>query len=236
LVNTIGDACLIGRALYRTVAPLAPLALPPFRNQELTSWDHLVKVVEPSFMNEIHVSAWLCGSRAWSHEQVRHRMQMSQRSARFCDESESPWHMHPLLAQDAQSRVLFTAIEKASKRAYNIVVDRLQADMMNKGLDALSARKQARGAARGMLGNALETQMIFTASLNEWLHIFRQRLNDAADAEIRVILSELYPQMVDRFPVLGHGLELQPARDGFGMVLKAKAPTPPSQPLSGAGE
>jgi hypothetical protein len=40
--------------------------------------------------------------------------------------------------------------------AYRFLADRLNARLRDKGVDKATARKQARGAARGVLGNALE--------------------------------------------------------------------------------
>lgn len=44
---------------------------------------------------QAHVSLYLAGSRSWSHEMVRHRYAMSQRSTRYCDEGEASHVLHP---------------------------------------------------------------------------------------------------------------------------------------------
>jgi thymidylate synthase ThyX len=53
--------------------------------------------------------------------------------------------------------------------------------------DKTAARKQARGAARGYLGNALASDMLFTTSVTGWKWILSQRKNKLADAEIREV-------------------------------------------------
>src|ERR1019366_2753607 len=42
---------------------------------------------------------WLYGSRGFSHEMVRHRENMSQRSTRYVDEDGSPYIEHPLITK-----------------------------------------------------------------------------------------------------------------------------------------
>jgi thymidylate synthase ThyX len=159
--------------------------------------------------DERWVSIYMVGSRGFSHEQCRHGdfTAISQRSTRYCDESESPWCWHPLLKEflaafrdstvgspDSQIRMELNDIcdygEKVAKETYDHVVKILQPWLISKELDKLTARKQARGAARGFLGNALQTEMIFSASITQWNWMIQQRMSPAADAEIRMIYKD----------------------------------------------
>ena len=161
--------------------------------------------------NEKHISCHLMGSRGWSHEQVRHRMAISQRSSRYCDESESMYVMHPLVRaylkeKDWENKEIGEKLrkriresEKKDKETYGYCVRVLEEYGTEKGLSKLDARKQARGAARGYLGNALFTEMIFSASIASWRWIFSQRMNTAADMEIR----ELYEKLLPEFQAIG---------------------------------
>lgn len=148
------------------------------------------------------------------------RTAISQRSTRYVDENESPWVWHPLIHQYIdetselnEARVIaenfqngLEQVESSCKVLYGEIVDRLQPWMRKKliaaagGQDNLdkaqirnlgfSARKQARGAARGFLGNALYTEVVFSASVAQWNRILRQRAGMAADAEIRESFAE----------------------------------------------
>lgn len=160
---------------------------------------HPYEFVPPSELNDQQMwfSFFLKGSRGWSHEQVRHkwRVAVSQRSTRYVDETDSPWDIHPILRDyiaeyPAMGVWLRSHISEAS-HVYAQLVDTLQPWLVLHGADSFTARKQARGAARGFLGNALQTQMIFSASLWEWREIIRQRCSPAADAEIREIIDEV---------------------------------------------
>ena len=139
------------------------------------------------------VSLFMEGSRGFSHEQVRHkwRTAVSQRSTRYCDETNSIWHMHPEIEErlgissagdwdiEKQEFGEIGKCVKQSRETYMYLVNAL----MNEG----ASRKQARGAARGFLGNALHTEMIFSASVAQWKRMIDQRYSEFADAEIRVI-------------------------------------------------
>lgn len=165
-------------------------------------WGVGANMSDPRTDHEQHVTLYLQGSRGFSHEQVRHRFAISQRSTRFTDENESPWDWHPLLeehceqaaADELHGQILEFVDE--SKSVYKNIVEDLQGALLQrmvpKGKATQSqkrmARKQARGAARGFLGNALRTDMAFTASVADWRHVMiAQRGHDAADAEIRRI-------------------------------------------------
>lgn len=121
---------------------------------------------------------------------------------------------------------------------YEKCVDALQAWLLNKLVEefkasndrrtptkeeqrplAFSARKQARGAARGYLGNALSTEFIFSASVAQWKRMLRQRASDAADAEIRIIYTDVLKALKSsRYASSFDGIEVVQAKDGLGRV------------------
>jgi thymidylate synthase (FAD) len=203
-----------------------------------------VEVVEPETDRERWITLYLTGSRGWSHELVRHGdwTAISQRSTRYVDESESAWVLHPLLAAFLASqgpvadggvdlgRLVRESCERAllhARTGYDIIRGQLEAWLLPKLrakgdlYAATSAKKQARGAARGLLGNALETEVIFSASVAQWLHMLRMRAADAADAEIRMgFAMAALPQLRrSRYAQRFEHIQLAPASDGLGMAL-----------------
>jgi thymidylate synthase ThyX len=187
---------------------------------------------EPETDSEKWLTLYLVGSRGMSHEQVRHRFAMSQRSTRYCEEGESAWHWHPLIHKFIEEHPhvpvfadVLRGAQHAAQETYRAICDELQEWLAAKlpketPYRKKHARKQARGAARGFLGNALETQMCFTAPVWGWRHIASMRAADAADAEIRVVISEAVrclkaSRYGDRFA----DLVLGPASDGMGEAL-----------------
>lgn len=212
-------------SIYQSIQPKVPLILP--KREESDQESHLFDIVEPETAYERHISMYLSMGRTGSHEQVRHRENMSQRSTRYCDEDASPWIQHPLAAAyfeetgDNTLRSNHGVVQDHARSSYKTAVAKLQAWLIAKGVDKQTARKQARGAARGDLGNSLMTEMIFTTSIDGWKEIIRQRLNGAADAEIRF----LYAKVLDALKASIHKhdflkMHLFPAKDGLGFELK----------------
>jgi thymidylate synthase ThyX len=190
---------------YEAIARLAPT----ISTQPVTPE---IMLVEPKSDAEAFVSLFLEESLVWSLEQNRHRFNISQRSGRFCDQTDRDFCTHPLLRDylnevtgdellkerdnlkrygGADSDMLPNAIrifQTESRILYTRVVNALQ-DFQAKrtNVDKLTARKQARSAGRYYLPSALSTECIFTASIRSWRKIFAQRCNPAADAAIREI-------------------------------------------------
>lgn len=181
--------------------------------------------------NQAHVSLWLYGSRGFTHEQVRHRFFMSQRSTRYVDEDGSPYIEHPLItkflddqAENAADRLgVARWIQEstiADRKTYRALVEILSDYCGRNGLDKTSARKQARGASRGYLGNALASEMIFTASVANWQWILSQRKSKAADAEIRQVYTPgLAALQESRFSSFFSHYTTIPSPDGLGTIL-----------------
>jgi thymidylate synthase ThyX len=83
-------------------------------------------------------------------------------------------------------------LEDHEKSFYRRVVKELRSSFeKDPSFDKLSSLKQARGAARGFLANALSTELVFSASVAQWKRIFTQRVNPAADKEIFEIMSSV---------------------------------------------
>lgn len=195
-----------------------------------------VRFVEPETDAEKWVSLYMVGSRGFSHEMVRHRFAMSQRSTRYCEEADSKWHWHPLITQFILENphvpvfdTLLVIAQKAAQDTYRSICNELQ-DWLVKKLPENTpyrkkhARKQARGAGRGFLGNALETQMLYTAPVWGWKHVLRMRMADAADAEIRVVAVDAYDAlMTSRYADRFADLVVIPASDGLGKALANQA-------------
>jgi len=113
--------------------------------------------------------------------------------------------------------------KQSAKIAYKKVYTELQKWLLSKGVDKFTARKQARGAARGYLGNALSTELIFSASVGQWKRMLKLRCSDGADAEIRVIFMEILKALKSsKYSTSFNDFNLIPAQDGIGMVVNEK--------------
>jgi thymidylate synthase ThyX len=181
--------------------------------------------------DQANITLYLYGSRGFTHEQVRHRFAMSQRSTRYVDEDGSPYIEHPLVTKYLRESPPLEAIPiaeaiqasiAADRHTYRALVEALQKFCMERmGMtDKTAARKQARGASRGYLGNALASDMLFTTNVTGWKWILSQRKNKLADAEIR----QVYTPALEALQSSNYGdrfaeFTLVPSPDGLGTVL-----------------
>lgn len=198
--------------------------------------EHIKEVDHGSVEEHATISFFISAvSRGLTHELVRHRVgvAISQRSTRYVDESASPWIEHPLLTAFRAAnpgvppfKLTIPDGHKASsvselmgQDVYDPIVACLQTWLISRGTDKFTARKQARGAARGYLGNALQTELVWTVNIRALLGILKQRANSAADAEIRLFAVRLYEEALPYWPsYLGH-LRKRDCPDGLGYEL-----------------
>jgi thymidylate synthase ThyX len=195
----------------------------------------LVSKNEHFLPTQASVSLYLSFSRGASQEQCRHRFRISQRSTRFVDENESKYIRHPLITQfllddtvkSYLKQEMLTSMknsEEHDKSTYRFLVTCLQEYLKERGVDGTQARKQARGAARGFLGLALHTEMIFTAPVSAWQWMLSQRATRLADAEIRVLYatganSVLSCLKASRYGHFFKDVQVEDCPDGIGESL-----------------
>lgn len=184
------------------------------------------------------ISYYIAGvSRGLTHEMVRHHYQtaISQRSTRYVDESESDWIWHPLINKYRDKLDIPISDFQKAYQYYGIspfcitgparmVYKQIQVDIKNllikDGVDKFTASKQANGAARGVLGNSLSTELIFTASIEEWRHFILNRANDGADAEIRLLANKVYEDLLSINEPLIFNLTIgKGSKDGIGYEI-----------------
>lgn len=176
-------------------------------------------------------------SRGLTHELVRHRagIAISQRSTRYVDESESDWAWHPLIweaidwGKSHDGQLTRTAAENAefsmekcmgqARMAYNSIQGICEAYLATRGVSGTDRRKQARGAARGALGNALATSMIWTANIRTLRFCIEQRANPAADGEIRLEFDFIYEAACKFCPAYFGDYQRVETSDGIGFGL-----------------
>ncbi len=182
--------------------------------------------VEPEHDEERWATLFLSGSRGFSHELVRHKFRtaVSQRSTRYVDECESPWIEHPLITlwkreRDQPPEFNETPCKDEARRQYLSCVQTLEQWLIERGVSKATARKQARGAARGYLGNALATEMLFSASVGQWRRMLRQRATIHADAEIRQVFCQALAELKrSRHGARFDDFTLEPSPYGIGLI------------------
>jgi len=144
--------------------------------------------------------------RGVTHEIVRHRLcAYSQESTRYCNYSGGVTFIIPPWSKLKEGEVDYL---------------NLQFDLMNLcDTTWLNAMKYAELAyksllnfgqtpqqARAVLPNSLKTEIVWTANLREWRHIFKLRANKAAHPQMQEIMIPLLAEVKTKIPVIFEGL------------------------------
>jgi thymidylate synthase (FAD) len=125
------------------------------------------------------------GSRAFTHQLVRHRLaSISQQSQRYVDEKSFRYIRPPSIDANPKAKAIFDAHVALCKAAY--------------------LRLQELGCpnedARYVLPNAVESEIVIGANFREWRHIFRQRCYHDAQWEIKAIALKALRIMMEQAP------------------------------------
>lgn len=147
-----------------------------------------------SVIEHVSASVRFITNRGVTHELVRHRLcAYSQESTRYVDYADNIEFVLPVwVTSDAVGSVYETGMAKfiesleSSERAYR----------------ALRDEGWRPEQAREVLPNALKTEIVMTANLREWRHVFRLRTSKAAHPQIRSLMRSCLLGFQDVIPVL----------------------------------
>jgi thymidylate synthase (FAD) len=158
-------------------------------------------------------------SRGFTHELVRHRLAAyTQESTRYVDEKEFRVIAPPKKDLDEKlvDLVLPSGENSGLKVSLKVSFNDWVAlnEQMYKGLRAAGWVPQD---ARQILPNGLKSQIVVTANLREWRHIFKMRTAIDAHWEIREVMVALLKDVKTRIPVLFDDFEISP--DGQSAIL-----------------
>lgn len=161
-----------------TIAKIASICYDSDPKDPMKLVKHLYKNGHHSVFEHIYFTFKIEGiSRACSHQLVRHRQaSFTQRSQRYCDETESDLVVPPSLIKNGLQTYLYGPAREASD-VYKWLVE----------------NNIPKEDARYVLPNACETELYMSCNLRELMHIANERLCSRAQWEIR----ELVRQMVE---------------------------------------
>ena len=134
--------------------------------------------------------------RGVSHELVRHRLcsfsQESTRYVRYDGEMEfiEPWWFENYV-EGSGPRKVFRASCKDAENAYREMIE----------------MEFAPQAARAVLPNSLKTEIVVTANIREWRHVFSLRCDSAAHPDMIRIMSMALEIAKDNLPVFFEDLK-----------------------------
>lgn len=154
-------------------------------------------------------------SRGLTHELVRHRIaSFTQESTRYVDEKEFRVIAPPNKNLDEKIVDLkIPGFEMGTKISFRECVD--LNEQMYKGLRSAGWVPQD---ARQILPNGIESQIVVTANLREWKHIFKMRCAVDAHWEIREVMVKLLKEVKQRIPVLFDDFQIAPDNQSAVLV------------------
>lgn len=154
-------------------------------------------------------------SRSLSLELVRHAegTAISQQSQRYVDESDCSFVMPPELLRteyDDSSRKSWTVACELAQQRYGQLVNAISLEMES-DLPKRERRIRARQAARAVLPNCAETQMVWSANLRALRWVIEARGSRFADLEMQRFARQLLWVMRREAPILFADMEYDAA-------------------------
>lgn len=144
-----------------------------------------VKLGHESPLEHASATFLLKGSRAFSHQLVRHRIaSYSQQSQRYVKENNFKWVLPPTIQSNQAAYDKFVSAMHDTRIAY----EQLVADGIPKE------------DARYVLPNACETKVLMSANFREWRHFIELRADRHAQWEIREVAELVLRQLNDLAP------------------------------------
>lgn len=170
----------------------------------------IIKRGHHSVIEHAHMSVRFICDRGVTHEIVRHRLAAySQESTRYCNYKGGvtfvipPWINLPegeLSIDDAINTpvILIKCLNEISTRGCW-----LQAmDYAQSYYKLLLTEGWSPQQARSVLPNSLKTEIVMTANLREWMHVFNLRTSKAAHPQMRELMIPLLEEMKTLVPII----------------------------------
>lgn len=158
-------------------------------------------------------------SRGLTHELVRHRLAAyTQESTRYVDEKEFRVVAPP--NKDAEEKLVELTLPGSENSGLKVSLkvsfkDWIELnEQMYKGLRAAGWVPQD---ARQVLPTGIKSQIVITANLREWRHIFKMRCAIDAHWEIREVMVKLLKEVKEKISILFDDFEI--SEDGKSATL-----------------
>lgn len=142
-------------------------------------------------------------NRGVTHELVRHRIaSFSQESTRYCNYEKKgvvfilpSWCSQSMLGEWSESNIP-NGMNDAEKGFFDSLsyTEKAYLSLLDAGWTPEKARE--------VLPNALKTEIVVTANMREWRHIFKERTAKAAHPQIRDLMLPLLNEMKTKLPAL----------------------------------
>ena len=187
---------LIGRVCYKSEDKINSGTADRFLS-------NIIKKGHESVIEHCYATVKLICDRGVSHELVRHRLaSYSQESTRYCNYSGGvtfiipPWlYIEPGELKDKET--IATRYLLKDESVWLLAMLRAEEYYLHFLKHGWSPEK-----ARSVLPNALKTEIVITANLREWRHIFKLRCSKQAHPQMREIMIPLRNQFNLMLPII----------------------------------
>lgn len=172
----------VGRTCYKSEDKITDTSAPKFIRMIRKRGHH-------AMLEHGLISARIIADRGLTHELVRHRLaSFAQESTRYCNYSHGKFSGEiTVIAQpgltEGQNRVWTKAMEAAEQKYM---------ELLELGVNAQ--------IARSVLPIGLKSEIVISANLREWLHIFEMRADTPAHPIIRGCAIEILKELNRRMP------------------------------------
>ena len=189
---------LAGRTCYKSESKITNDSAEKFVGMVTRRGHH--SVIEHAF-----ATVKIICDRGETHEIVRHRLcSYSQESTRYCNYKGGvtfvipPWckdigvgnYDHPKVLKDDATSKWFNMMKEAEYRYIGLLKDGWSPQQ-----------------ARSVLPNSTKTEIVITANVREWRHIFTLRCNKASHPQMYEIMRPLHREMKKQIPVIFDDIE-----------------------------
>jgi len=177
---------LAGRTCYKSEDKITPDSARAFV-------ERIIKMGHESVIEHAHVTVRFICDRGVTHELVRHRLaSYSQESTRYANYAKDRFGreitvIRPMFwAGDSEEFRVWKQAMEAAESAYLALMD-------------AGAKAQE---ARSVLPNSLKTEIVMTANLREWRHVFKLRCAGPAHPQMRQVMLPLLEAFHEQLPIL----------------------------------
>ena len=186
---------MAGRTCYKSEGKITPESAEKFVRM-------IIKRGHESVIEHLSASVRFITNRGVTHELVRHRLcAFSQESTRYVNySSDEIEYIRPVWLVDlALGAYGVSDAKKLPSPANYWVLSMLESERAYYNMISHGWRPEQ---AREVLPNSLKTEIVTTANLREWRHIFKLRTSNAAHPQMRDLMRSCLAGFQDAIPVL----------------------------------
>jgi thymidylate synthase (FAD) len=184
---------LAGRTCYKSEDKINGNSAPSFCRK-------LIKKGHEAMIEHGNISVRFITDRGVTHEIVRHRLAaFGQESTRYCNYGNKDIKfIRPVF--DWAKENIYCSSDNIKILKYNIWNTAMnEAELNYKEMVQNGCSPQE---ARSVLPNSLKTEIVVTANVREWRHIFKLRVAKAAHPQIRELMKPLLKELIETVPCL----------------------------------